>query len=256
MSRSSWALAAALALLLFLSGPAAAQGLYTVQKGDSLWAIARRHRTTVAALKAANGLETNLIHPGQKLLLPTEQTGAGAPVGSDSSGGRVYIARRGDTLWAIARRHGTTVDALKNYNRLTGHLIYPGQPLRLPPPAPSCGDEDFYWLARVISAEAKGEPLLGQVAVGAVVLNRVKSELFPDTIKEVIFQPGQFSVVTDGSIYRPPVPSAYTAARLALRGYDPTHGSLYFYNPHVVSRGNWIRSRVVIKAIGRHFFAS
>lgn len=254
MSRSSWALAALMAVLLLLSVPAlAAQGLYTVQKGDSLWAIAQKHKTTVGALKAVNGLATNLIYPGQVLNLPVAKQEAVAPAAGE---GRVHIVRRGDTLWQIARRYGTTVADIKEYNRLANNLIYPGQPLRLPPPTQKLADEDLYWLVRVISAEAKGEPLIGQIAVGAVVLNRVKSPLFPNTIKEVIFQPGQFSVVADGSIYEPPVPSAYTAARLALRGYDPTNGSLYFYNPHVVSRSNWIRSRTVVKAIGRHLFAS
>lgn len=252
MGRSSAALVALVAALLLLGIPAlAAQGWYTVQKGDTLWNIAQKYRTTVTALKEANNLRSNLIYPGQVLSLPAPQTAA-----PTVANGRVHIVRPGDTLWQIARSYGTTVAELKDYNRLADNIIYPGQPLRLPPPSQEPTDEDFYWLVRVISAEARGEPLIGQIAVGAVVLNRVKSPYFPDTVKEVIFQPGQFSVVADGSIYQPPVPSAYTAARLALRGYDPTNGSLYFYNPQMVSSSNWIRSRAVVKAIGRHLFAS
>lgn len=252
MSRSKWALAALLAAVLVLGAPAlAVEGHYTVKKGDTLWAIAQRYHLDLASLKRLNNLDTHLIYPGQVLKLPV-------PDQISAPQGRIYIVRRGDTLWQIARRYRTTVEAIKEYNRLSHNLIYPGQRLRLPPPLPKedSAEQDLYWLARVISAEAKGEPLLGQIAVGAVVLNRVKSPRFPNTVKEVIFQPGQFTVVQDGSIYEPPVPSAYVAARLALRGCDPTNGSLYFYNPRLTSRSNWIRSRPVVKSIGRHLFAS
>jgi N-acetylmuramoyl-L-alanine amidase len=252
MSRCRWALAIVLAGTFLISLPAtAAQGLYTVRPGDTLWEIARKYGTEVQTLKELNGLSANLIRPGQELKLPAEAE-------ERSENARLYVVRRGDTLWHIARRYGTTVQALKDANRLATNRIYPGQRLRLPPPKETTGinDPDFYWLVRVISAEAKGEPLLGQIAVGAVVLNRVKSPRFPDTITDVIFQPGQFTVVADGSIYREPVQSAYTAARLALSGYDPTGGSLYFYNPKTASRSNWIRTRPVVRAIGRHLFAS
>ncbi|HYH01673.1 MAG TPA: cell wall hydrolase [Bacillota bacterium] len=112
----------------------------------------------------------------------------------------------------------------------------------------------FQILARIISAEAKGEPMEGQVAVGAVILNRVKSGKFPDTIAANVLKRGQFEPVANGHIWREPTSSAIRAARLALKGWDPTNGALYFYNP-VKSSSRWIWSRTVITRIGNHVFA-
>ncbi|AZR72627.1 cell wall hydrolase [Anoxybacter fermentans] len=115
--------------------------------------------------------------------------------------------------------------------------------------------EDLEWLARVIYAEARGEPYEGQVAVGAVVLNRVKSHQFPNTIREVIFQPGQFSSVANGQIYLTPNATAYKAARDALKGKDPTFGALYFYNPKTAKNLDWFRTLKITVKIGNHVFA-
>jgi spore germination cell wall hydrolase CwlJ-like protein len=112
----------------------------------------------------------------------------------------------------------------------------------------------YRMLARIISAEAKGEPLKGQVAVGAVILNRVKSKKFPDNIASNVLKRGQFEPVTNGHIWNEPTSSAYKAARLALQGWDPTYGALYFFNP-VKSSSRWIWSRPVIMRIGDHVFA-
>jgi len=109
-------------------------------------------------------------------------------------------------------------------------------------------------LARVIYAEARGEPLEGQVAVGAVLLNRLKSPRFPNNLWGIIFKKGEFCTVRDGQIWMDPNAQAYRAARLALSGWDPTHGALYFYNP-AKTTSKWIWSRPVTRQIGSHVFA-
>ena len=112
---------------------------------------------------------------------------------------------------------------------------------------------DVNLLARTISAEARGEPYSGQVAVGAVILNRVEHPSFPDTIAGVIYQPGAFSCLNDGQFDQPVAESAYRAARDALNGVDPSGGAIYYYNP-VTATNEWIRSRPIINTIGQHVF--
>lgn len=110
-------------------------------------------------------------------------------------------------------------------------------------------------LARLISAEARGEPYAGQVAVGAVVLNRVEHPSFPNTISEVIFQPGAFSCMLDGQWDEPVADSAYQAAREALAGSDPSGGAIYYFNPETATNA-WIWSREEIVTIGKHRFCA
>jgi len=112
---------------------------------------------------------------------------------------------------------------------------------------------DYNLLARIISAEARGEPYTGQVAVGAVVLNRVSHPSFPDTISGVIYQPQAFSCLNDGQFNKPVTDSAYKAAKEALNGWDPCGGSVYYYNPDKTSN-KWMRSRPVVTRIGAHLF--
>ncbi len=119
----------------------------------------------------------------------------------------------------------------------------------------SSGSSDYHLLARIISAEARGEPYVGQVAVGAVVLNRVEHPSFPDSVSGVVYQPGAFTAITDGQINEAITESAYRAAREALNGSDPTGGAIYYYNPSKTSN-RWIRSRPVITQIGEHLFCS
>ncbi len=114
---------------------------------------------------------------------------------------------------------------------------------------------EYHLLARIISAEARGEPYIGQVAVGAVVLNRVEHPSFPDSVSGVVYQPGAFTAITDGQINEAITESAYRAAREALNGNDPTGGAIYYYNPSKTSN-RWIRSRPVITQIGEHLFCS
>jgi N-acetylmuramoyl-L-alanine amidase len=109
-------------------------------------------------------------------------------------------------------------------------------------------------LARLITAEAQGEPYEGQVAVGAVVMNRVKSPDFPNTIKEVIYQPYQFEPTLNGWIDKPAVESAVRAAREAIAGSDPTGGALFFFNPAMTNNA-FLWSRPYKTTIGNHRFA-
>lgn len=110
-------------------------------------------------------------------------------------------------------------------------------------------------LAKVISAEARGEPYAGQVAIGAVILNRVEHPAFPNTIAGVIYQPGAFTCITDGQINQPVSDSAYSAAKESLNGSDPSGGAIYYFNPSTATSA-WIWSRPLIKVIGTHRFCA
>ncbi len=112
---------------------------------------------------------------------------------------------------------------------------------------------NLYLLARLVYGEARGEPYKGQVAVAAVVLNRVKSSKFPNSVSGVIYQSGAFSVVSDGQINLTPDETAIKAARDAMNGYDPTNGCLYYYNP-AKTTNKWMLSKPVLLRIGNHAF--
>lgn len=113
--------------------------------------------------------------------------------------------------------------------------------------------EEFMLLAKLINAEARGETLIGQIAVGAVVFNRLKDPRFPKTIYKVIYDKDQFSPITDGSIDLPPSEKALLAAELALNGYDPTNGCLFFYNP-AKAESDWLDRKPRVVVIGSHVF--
>lgn len=114
---------------------------------------------------------------------------------------------------------------------------------------------DYELLARIISAEARGEPYSGQVAVGAVVLNRIEHPSFPDTLSGVVYQKGAFSCLNDGQFYKEISDSSYKAARDAINGIDPSGGAIYYYNPKK-STNKWIFTRPIITVIGEHRFCS
>lgn len=112
---------------------------------------------------------------------------------------------------------------------------------------------DYDLLARIISAESRGEPYSGQVAVGAVIMNRIEHPSFPDTLSGVVYQKGAFSCLNDGQFYEPVSDSAYRAATDALNGLDPSGGAIYYYNPKKAT-SKWIFSREIITVIGNHRF--
>ncbi|MDD4797601.1 MAG: spore cortex-lytic enzyme [Eubacteriales bacterium] len=113
---------------------------------------------------------------------------------------------------------------------------------------------DVYLLAKVVHGEARGEPYVGKVGVAAVVLNRIESSHFPNTIAGVVYQPGAFTAVSDGQINLAPDEESLRAARDAINGWDPTGNAIYYYNP-AVATSSWIYSRTVVAVIGRHRFA-
>jgi N-acetylmuramoyl-L-alanine amidase len=115
-------------------------------------------------------------------------------------------------------------------------------------------DNDLKLMANAVYGEARGEPYIGQVAVAAVILNRVKSASFPHTVSGVIFQPGAFTAVSDGQIWLTPNETAKKAVQEALGGVDPTNGCIYYFNP-ATATSKWIWSRQQVKTIGKHIFA-
>ncbi|KQX69132.1 MULTISPECIES: spore cortex-lytic enzyme [unclassified Paenibacillus] len=114
-------------------------------------------------------------------------------------------------------------------------------------------EQDINLMANAVHGEARGEPYIGQVAVAAVILNRVKSASFPNTVSGVIFQPGAFTAVADGQIWLTPNESTKKAVKDALNGWDPTGGCIYYFNP-VTATSKWIWSRPQVKNIGKHIF--
>jgi N-acetylmuramoyl-L-alanine amidase len=110
-------------------------------------------------------------------------------------------------------------------------------------------------LARVIRAEAEAEPYVGQVAVGAVILNRVQNPKFPKSVAGVVYQPHAFESVTNGQANRPATSSAQKAAQAAISGWDPSGGALFFFNPAKVGARSYIWTRQIIQKIGKHLFA-
>lgn len=180
--------------------------------------------------------------------------------GAAAQEGITYTVAAGDTLWGISRSHGTTVEALMEANGLESTLILPGQVLGIPKEGRTpVSREDLVLMARIINAEARGESFLGKVAVGAVVINRLRHPAFPKSIREVIFQctngTYEFTPVADGSINLEPDEEAFRAAQAAAQGIDPTNGALFFYNP-VTAQDQWIRTLPVTVSIGNHVFAT
>jgi N-acetylmuramoyl-L-alanine amidase len=157
-----------------------------------------------------------------------------------------------DAVIAFQIKHGITIDGIVGSQ--TAEKLGVSLPSGGGAGAGS-NNSDVYLLAQLVYAEARGEPYKGQVAVAAVVLNRVESSKFPNSIAKVIYQSGAFSVVDDGQINLAPDQTALSAARDAINGWDPAGGALFYYNPNTATSG-WIWSRPVIVVIGNHKFCS
>ena len=147
-------------------------------------------------------------------------------------------------------KNGLTVDGIAGTKTLQAMGIYSSSTTS---GSSSTNSNDVNLLARLVYGEARGEPYAGQVAVAAVVLNRVKSSSFPNTIAGVIYQKGAFTAVSDGQINLTPNQTAYNAARDALNGWDPSYGSIYYFNPSTATNA-WIWSRPHVVTIGKHRF--
>ncbi len=164
----------------------------------------------------------------------------------------IYGTKTRSAVISFQKKQGITADGICGVKTL--ELI--GLPTGVDSSSNSgYSSSDYQLLARLISAEARGEPYAGQVAVGAVVLNRVEHPSFPNSISGVIYQKGAFSCIDDGQFYVDVADSAYSAARDALNGLDTSGGAIYYFNPNTAT-SKWIWSRPLIKVIGRHRFCS
>lgn len=157
----------------------------------------------------------------------------------------IYGQKTVAAVKSFQRKNGLTPDGIAGAATLAK--------IGLPTGSSSSHSRDVTLLAMAINGEARGEVYTGQVAVGAVILNRVRHSSFPNTIAGVIYQPGAFTAVDDGQINKAIQDSCYKAARDALNGWDPTGGAIYYYNP-ATATNSWIRSRPIIKTIGKHVF--
>lgn len=162
----------------------------------------------------------------------------------------IYGSRTESAVRYFQRVNGLAVDGQAGNQTLAAMGIYVQQSS-----SASTSEGDVYLLARLISAEARGEPYIGQVAVGAVVLNRIDHPSFPNSLSGVIYQSGAFSCLYDGQFNQPISDSAYRAAREAIGGSDPTGGAIYYFNP-ATATSQWIWSRPLLIVIGKHRFCA
>lgn len=235
------------------------------------------------ALSLPLGATWKGLHNAEKQEVTTEYTVAAAVLRQGSKGGEVKEVQRRLKLWgyykgsvdgvfgvgtrsavvAFQKKNGLKADGVvgkSTYKALGMNSSYQ----ILANGSTSSGNatgsvngfssSDVYLLARTIYAEGRGEPYTGQVAIGAVVLNRVRNAAFPNTISGVVYQKHAFTAVSDGQINLTPDDTAMRAARDAINGWDPTGGALYYYNPAVATSA-WIFDRQTVTVIGRHVFA-
>lgn len=151
---------------------------------------------------------------------------------------------------AFQRKNGLTADGIAGTQTLRAMGIMNSSTGQS---SGSTSNSDLNLLTRIVYAEARGEVYAGQVAIAAVVLNRVKSSSFPNTVSGVIYQPGAFTAVSDGQINLTPNDTARKAAQDALNGWDPTYGSIYYFNPNTAT-SSWMWSRPYVTTIGKHRF--
>lgn len=252
MGRRSVALLVAVVALVLGESIAAAEepGAYVVRPGDTLYSLAKRTGTTVAALRELNGIGPDcLIRVGQRLVLP----GAANPVPAPAA--KVEETVGVGRVYAVVKPVSEAPQAAADLLEKTMPSVEPR-----PPAAPTaiipCTEEERLLLARLVMAEAGNEPLEGQVGVAAVVVNRVRHPGFPKSVTAVIQEPGQFkSVELERVQAMVPTADAVAAVDRALSGEDPTNGAIFFYNPAKSVAMDFWRTRPVTAVIGGHNFA-
>lgn len=279
-------------LTLPTSSNASSTVTYIVKSGDSLFKISKAHQVSVANLMALNNLSGTMIYPGQTLKLPAGASSTTASVSSINTITQAYTVKSGDSLYKIGQAYGVSVSSLKADNQLTSDVIYVGQTLQIPnggtstaavpaisgattasttasKPASSAAQTTAFnftstqknLLERLVTAEATGEPLAAQVAITNVILNRIESSQFPNTLDGVIYQTYgvhyAFTPVENGTINQPASASAIKAVDQALATHQPYQmgDPLFYYNAQKVSN-SWIYSRTVTAVIGNTTFAS
>lgn len=248
-----------------LSHSAHASTSYTVKSGDSLYKLSKTFHVSIQSLKRVNHLSGDLIRTGTHLTIPagvassrsTSRTKTSTVSLTDYAYMPTYKVKSGDTFWKIAMRTGSPVATIKSANPLNNGMLKVGQILHLPE---KFTNNEKILLEKLVTAESKGEPYAGQVAVTTVILNRVDSPQFPNSLKGVIFQKTgshyAFTPVKTGSINQSRKPSVIKAVNEALAmhpSYKKT-GSLYYYNPRIITN-SWILSQPITARIGHQVFA-
>lgn len=236
------------AFLLGSAGVSASELSYhTIRKGDTCYKIAQNYGVELSAVLNANGLTAkDTIYPGRTIVLDGN---------AKNTPGANYTVKRGDTLSSIATNYGTTAQKLKQSNGLSADRIYAGQKILVPSIASGLSQDEIWLMAKMIHAEARGESDTGQIAVGAVIMNRIKSDLFPNTLSGVLYQKNQFTAIQDGQFYNlNPDQRAITAAQKAASGQDPTGGALFYWNPQKANNA-WLNQKPILATIGNHVFA-
>jgi spore germination cell wall hydrolase CwlJ-like protein len=226
---------------------------YTVKSGDTLYKIGLAFNTTASKLMSDNNLSGTMIYPGQTLKVPAT----------------AHTVKAGDTLYLIAKKYGVTVNEIRQCSNKWDDMIYPGQILLIPKTGSllssassssanstkssgvSYSSAELDLLARLVRSEAENQPYEAQVAVAAVVINRMKSDLFPNTISSIIYEKSygyyQFTPVENGMINNAATTTAKNAALAALNGSDPSKGSLYYFDDSATNKWLWskeIRARI------------
>lgn len=237
---------------------------HSVQKGETLFFISKKFVSSIFAIKTTNNLKSDYLYIGQFLKIPSF---AVTPTATNPT---KYTVKKGDTLYLISKKFGVTIASIKTLSKLKSAYLYVGQVLTIkyaPSNTVNSGSRpsvasrydasrsETLLLARLIFAESRGESYNGQLAVGAVVMNRVHSSLFPNTISGVIYQKNEFSAVLDGQVNLNPDVTAMKASEDALKGIDPTGGALFYWNPTKAPNNTFLNSKAVITTIGNHVFA-
>ena len=219
------------------------------QRRRLAWSLALLFAVNIAVISLAQQVEAATYRQGstgeQVRTIQTKLKNWGYYDGSVDG---IFGSRTAEAVRYFQRKNGLTADGIVGPATLKALGMSTG--------GGGSGQEgSVELLARVISAEARGEPYSGQVAVGAVILNRVEHPSFPNSIAGVVYQPGAFTCMVDGQIDQPVADSAYRAARDALNGADPSGGAIYYFNPSTATSA-WIWSRPLIKTIGSHRFCA